>query len=939
MKKFKNKKSTCQTSVCDVHACHLPYLLLTLDYRHCVCAGNVLYDESAPVEPQQCSTPAQGSTPIDNLLDASVDAAWFASPDFEKNYARVVSGLKQPRVDDPPGGCSFGTARERCAAFDNPVPVGKVAQGQEWPLFSDEPAPFPPPWPSASQRRAMQAESSHRHPEEPLGPLAQKWVDDLHKWYTRLQDHFNFNPADLPSNLRANVGKWRKRLAFLKQDHPLLYEAIIANITTGHKIPFNSKPKKFFRRRNPPSLHLDRHRAWAAIRKDMAHGALKPVDLKADGVPHCVCPVRTAEKNDGSARFVHNSRRVNKCVSPEETKCKLETLLKARNIFIQGGFAVGLDFSSGYHCIAMNDDDRKFLAFALDEHELPDGAAAWLHKHFPNSYHQGRRCFVFEYIALPFGLSSSCRTFNDLVTALLAFWRRCPIDGRPTRVSSYIDDVLGVTEHFDSAMRLSILMVFEAASLGLSLKIPKCSFFPRHAIRALGTVVDLAAFKFSVTRSRAEKIRAARKKLRKAVNDNPEAVPAKLVASFIGLIWSIATCCHRAASVMVRAITATLTAGLRSCINIFDLPLSWIMNRFWSGTVRWSPDADRQLSFWEKVRFRGLSAPISADVLGMSVERSFWYPADYNSDEVSFLFQDASESASGGGAMRVVDGALRPSGRLFLAEFLRLQRTLSSTLREILGIWWCLQATAETTGHRIVFICDNWSACRAVLRGSRVRAIQEVAEAIFLWCLAHNKVCWPVWVPRSHRLIGEADRRSRLSIPHDSRSPQAVVDAANDMAMRLWGRCLSFDQAASHRSAVKVHGRVLPFNAFCFQPGAAGIDMFRCLASWRHNINYVFPPQPMSGRLLSFLPTTMSRAVVALRLPLPNAWWSYTIQPHSPGLLSSRRLLGFKIFAFDFSAPNRPGFVVQALSRQGIGVMRHALPVQRSLDESNTRPT
>ena len=401
----------------------------------------------------------------------------------------------------------------------------------------------------------------------------------------------------------------------------------------------------------------------------MAHGALKPVNLKADGIPHCVCPVRTANKNDGSARFVHNSRRVNKCVSPEKNKCKLETLLKARNIFVQGGFAVGLDFSSGYHCISMHHDDRKYLAFALNESELPADAVVWLHENFPHSFHKGRRCFIFEYLALPFGLSSSCRTFNDLVTSLLAFWRRCPLDGRPTRVSSYIDDVLGVTDAFDSAMRLSILMVFEAASLGLSLKIPKCSFFPRHAIKALGTIVDLKDFKFSVTQSRAAKICAARQKLRQAVCNNPEAVPAKLVASFIGLIWSIATCCHRAASVMVRAITATLADGLRSCIDIFNRPLSWIMNRFWSGTIRWSTDADRQLSFWEKVRFRGLSAPISADVLGMSVERSFWYPADFNSDNVSFLFQDALEFASGGGMMHVVDGLLQPSGHLFLAEF------------------------------------------------------------------------------------------------------------------------------------------------------------------------------------------------------------------------------------------------------------------------------
>ena len=64
--------------------------------------------------------------------------------------------------------------------------------------------------------------------------------------------------------------------------------------------------------------------------------------------------------------------------------------------------------------------------------------------------HPSRKCFVFEYLALPFGLSSSCKTFNDLVTAFLGFWRRCPLDGLPTRASSYIYDVLGVAASFDS---------------------------------------------------------------------------------------------------------------------------------------------------------------------------------------------------------------------------------------------------------------------------------------------------------------------------------------------------------------------------------------------------------------------------------------------------------------------------------------------------------
>ena len=172
-------------------------------------------------------------------------------------------------------------------------------------------------------------------------------------------------------------------------------------------------------------------------------------------------------------------------------------------------------------------------------------------------------------------------------------------------------------------MRLSIMMVYEAAALGLSLKIPKCSFFPRHAIKALGTIVDLSSFTFSVTGSRALKIRSTIAKLREAVKANRKKVPAKLVASFIGLIWSIAPCCHRAASVMVRSITALLTRGLRSHMQTETLPLAKILNKFWSESVAWSLAADKQLNFWAGVNFTVLGAPISTDVLGLTLKQSF----------------------------------------------------------------------------------------------------------------------------------------------------------------------------------------------------------------------------------------------------------------------------------------------------------------------------
>ena len=120
------------------------------------------------------------------------------------------------------------------------------------------------------------------------------------------------------------------------------------------------------------------------------------------------------------------------------------------------------------------------------------------------------------------------------------------------------------------------------------------------------------------------------------------------------------------------------------------------------------------------------------------------------------------------------------------------------------------------------------------------------------------------------------------------------------MARRLWNSPLSFDQAASHLTAITVEGRVLPFNAFCWQPRAAGVDMFRAWSSWANNINYVYPPRPMQGRLVTFLPYTKSRAVVALPLPITISWWSFAIQSWSPGVVSQKSYDGFLITAFDF---------------------------------------
>lgn len=78
--------------------------------------------------------------------------------------------------------------------------------------------------------------------------------------------------------------------------------------------------------------------------------------------------------------------------------------------------------------------------------------------------------------------------------------------------------------------------------------------------------------------------------------------------------------------------------------------------------------------------------------------------------------------------------------------------------------------------------------------------------------------------------------------------------------------------------------------------------MFLQFGSWENNINFVFPPAPMLGRLVTFLPSTRARSIVVFPLPMPVEWWSYAIQPQADGVVATATVARFRIVAFDFTS-------------------------------------
>ena len=115
--------------------------------------------------------------------------------------------------------------------------------------------------------------------------------------------------------------------------------------------------------------------------------------------------------------------------------------------------------------------------------------------------------------------------------------------------------------------------------------------------------------------------------------------------------------------------------------------------------------------------------------------------------------------------------------------------------------------------------------------------------------------------------------------PNSFRTPLKVFTHADRVARTIWGSPITFDRAASAANALPG----LPFNSLWPQPGSAGVDLF-AQDDWEHHINFIHVPFATLPRLLAFLPTTNSRAVVLAPM-IHGRSWSHKILPGAPGFV------------------------------------------------------
>ena len=234
----------------------------------------------------------------------------------------------------------------------------------------------------------------------------------------------------------------------------------------------------------------------------------------------------------------------------------------------------------------------------------------------------------------------------------------------------------------------------------------------------------------------------------------------------------------------------------------------------------------------------------------------------------------------------------------------------SSGARELAAILYMLRSIPGPVPARIVVFTDSAVARDTIRRGSKNALLQSFARRIFEWCIQHSAVLAVCWVPRSAPILKEADARSRWRDVHDQRTPTNVVAAADRLATQLWSRPLSFDRMATNLNAVvSPSTRVrLPFNSRWLQPGSSGVNVFvQPPSEWAQHINFLHPPTPMIGRVLSFLPATRSRSIVVFPETVGRGhWWSPWTQLGQHGVVATSVTCGFVLLAVDHRRRHPP---------------------------------
>ena len=552
---------------------------------------------------------------------------------------------------------------------------------------------------------------------------------------------------------------------------------VIDWIQNGYKLPLLYMPTPFCQC-NHRSAIQNREFVTEALRELMKGRCVRKLSIKP-----CICsPLSVVSSSSGKLRLVVNLRHLNQFLKKE--KFKYEDLRVAVLMFEEGDFLFKFDLKSGYHHLDIFEEHQQYLGFAWE--------------------FEGKIQY-FAFTVLPFGLATACYAFTKLMRPMVKHWR-----SRGLRAIVYIDDGVVAVKGKDNASIESEHVQKDLLNAGWVVNIEKSQWVPVKCITWLGFELDMDRGQLRVPERKLTALCGRLNEARKS-----QYIPAKLLASILGELASMAVALGPVSSMMTRNLYATLNARLA-----------------WCQQLSISVEAHIELDFW-------------SSCIGQFNGQDMWPKPS----AVRVVYSDASDTGYGGytGGYSVEHGGCVATG-----QWSKWEAQQSSTWRELRAVRLILESFyGQLENERIRWFTDNQNVVRIVLHGSKKPLLQQEALAIFATCMKGKIKLEPEWIPREENLW--ADYLSRM-IDYDDWMLNPLV--FNQLNAR-WGP-FTVDRFAEARNA-----QLPRFNSRHWSPGTEAVDTFTC--DWGNENNWWCPPIYLIPRLLKHARVT--KAMGALVVP------------------------------------------------------------------------
>jgi len=782
---------------------------------------------------------------------------------------------------------------------DTPERFKKQFTIQRWP-HEDEGVVLP--MPSDKKLHRMNVEFYQRCEGEGVGPVTAAWRDSVFAWARQLKVRFFGDSPQVTGLWSKAKERFATRLQVLRDKE--LIARVMQEVEFGVRMPFESVPDApILAHHNHPDLSLRSADVFKALCTQLKEGSLEPFDVSSGKRPKGVYSLRWVEKSNGSVRLTLNGRPVNMFFPFEACTITLETHRELRSQYALGQMYVGFDLHNGFFNQQYHADDMTWVCFRIHKDDMSAEHIAYFKKHYRDAC--AGDYIYFSYRGLVMGLGPSCQQLARVNQAILRAWRCFAVEGVRWDGTSFIDDLMAwIMGSFKGALELSLRLLAEQVILGFSVNLnEKSPIVPTRFYCHIGVCISSTKMRFTLPGRRVVKMRATAEQLHTRAHVG-KPVSAKLVARFIGQLWSANIVCFRAVAIMARGLIRTLATMLRSSPAMGESDpsrLRYILRRVWGGNVIWTLAAQQDLDFWLKVSFASLSTPISHDVWSAQVEHWVLNPSTGKvADDVKVFAVDTSDSMSGGGEF-LHEGGLWVMRKGMAVRLTDAEVITSSTMRELLGVERLDLTLIPDSCVKAIVALDSQAAVACLLHGSGVEVLQQIVRRIFLKQLQAGRVLWPVWVRRCNSIIVQCDLRSRFEDRHAYTTEPKIFWKANAFAKRLWGRGFQVDVCADMHNVQPVdRTRKLPFYSRWASPHASATDMLQ--QNWRGWVNWCNPPFALLPRIIALV--REQQACVAILVPCDmEAVWMRNL------CVSSRHILrvwefrpGAAIMFLDFSS-------------------------------------